>query len=83
MPNQFLSDRQYHRFWHFDLPKLTDEELTDELYYLRPILWGLKNNHWLRVRVEMIEEEITWRQGDTRREFRQRAKPKPAEGVKL
>ena len=82
VPDPLQSDRQYERFYHEDIPALEDGELTDELYALRPLLWGLDSGHWLRERVLMLEKELSKRQHDTRYKF-SKPKPKPAEGVKL
>ena len=81
VPDPLVSDRQYCRFYHLDVSALDDEELADELHFLRPLLWGLDSQHWLRERVQMIENELL-RRSDTRHEFRQ-LKPKPAKGVVL
>jgi hypothetical protein len=83
IPDPFASDKQYSRYQHLDLPELEDTELTDELYALRPLLWGLPGDHWLRERVKILEAEISKRWGSTSHEFRGQPKPKLAEGVKL
>ena len=83
VPDPLSSDRQYARFNHLDLPGLEDIELSDELYALRPLLWGLSGDHWLRERVQMLEDELVKRRGNTGHEFRGWPKPKLAEGVKL
>lgn len=83
IPDPLSSDQQYTRFHHLDLTELEDTELTDELYALRPILWGLPADHWLRERVRALEKESYKRRGDAGHKFSGRQKPKPAEGVKL
>jgi hypothetical protein len=83
VPDPLQSDRQYQRFHHLDLSGLGDMELTDELHYLRPLLWGLDSEHWLRERVRMLEGEMIKRSGNTGYDFRKRQKSKPAEGVEL
>ncbi len=83
IPDPVASDRQYNRFYHFDIEGLEDTELIDELYALRPLLWGRSPNHWLRERVRMLETELIKRRGHIRDELRGRLKPKPAEGVTL
>lgn len=83
VPDPLLNDRQYERLYHFDIPSLGDVELTDELNYLRPLLWGLPPDHWLRERVRMLDAERIKRRGATRYEFSKQPKPKPAEGVML
>ena len=80
-PDPLRSDRQWEQFYHFDIPGLEDTELTDELYALRPLLWGLPSDHWLRERVTALEVEVSKRQKDTRIEFSK--KPKQASGVRL
>ena len=82
VPDPLFSDRQYERFNHLDLPELEDGELLDELWALRPGLWGLDAEHWLRERVIMLEKELSKRQRDTRYKF-SKPKSKPAEGVRL
>ena len=82
IPDPFHSDRQYERFYHEDIPALEDGELIDELYALRPLLWRLDPEHWLRERVMMLEKELSKRQHDTRYKF-SKPKPKLAKGVKL
>jgi len=83
IPDPLSSDQQYARFYHLDIPSLEDGELTDELYALRPLLWGLQGDHWLRERVAKLGAEVIKRWGNTGNEFRVRQKPKLAEGVKL
>jgi hypothetical protein len=67
IPDPFVSEQSYIRFHHSDICGLEDIELTDELYYLRPLLWGLDANHWLRERVTKLEEEIQKRTYSQRR----------------
>lgn len=83
IPDPLDTDRQYARFYHLDLSELEDSELTDELHYLRPLLWGLDPQHWLRERVQMLEKELAKRRGAARYEPSRQRKPKPAEGVRL
>ena len=82
IPDPLQSDRQYARFCHLDLPDLENSEVQDELWALRPLLWGLTADHWLRGRILALEEELR-RRGATRYEPSRRPKPKSAEGVKL
>jgi len=51
VPNPLVTDKEYRRFYHVNLCGLEYEELTDELHYLRPLLWGLDSIHLLRERV--------------------------------
>lgn len=83
IPDPLLSDRQCERFYHYDIPSLEDIELTDELYALRPLLWGLPAKHWLKERVSRLEHELAKRRGDTSFRSSGQPKPKPAEGIKL
>ena len=82
IPDPLSSDQHFARFYHLDLPELEDIELTDELYALRPLLWGLPTDHWLRERVTRLEAELIKRKANIFHEFRGRPKPKLAEGVK-
>ena len=82
IPDPLSGDRQYARFYHLDIEGLEDTALTDELYALRPLLWGLPGEPWLRERVKMLEAELAKRRY-AGHEFRGQPKPKPAEGVKL
>lgn len=61
IPDPLNSDAQFARFYHFDLSDLDDTELLDELNCLRPLLWGLPVDHWLRQRVQALERELTSR----------------------
>jgi len=82
-PDPLASIQQYTRFYHYDIAEMGDMELGDELRYLEASLWQLDDNHWLRQRVEMIQLELTKRQGDTNYGTRQHQIPKQAEGVEL
>lgn len=83
IPNPFSSLEQYERYWHLDLTQLEDDNLTDELHALRPLLWGLPDDHWLRTRVRMLEAEMVKRKINISQEFRVQPKPKLAKGVTL
>lgn len=83
IPNPLMTDRQYDRFYHLDLTELRDTELQDEIDFLRPLLWGIPDDHWLRERVNKLEAEIVKRRGYIRADFAKQLKPKRAEGVKL
>jgi hypothetical protein len=61
IPNPLESDNQRQRYYHFDLPGLELSDLLDELYCLRPLLWGLRKDDWLRGRVKRIEGELAKR----------------------
>lgn len=76
VPCPLSSDRQYYRFHHVDLPDLDDTHLTDELHYLRPRLWGIPPNHWLRERVARLESELRKRH-ILKAEPRRRQEPEP------
>lgn len=47
----------YLRFHHMDLSDLGDSDLLDELSALRPLLWGLPANDWLRERAQVLRAE--------------------------
>jgi hypothetical protein len=67
IPAPLDSDRQYERFYHFDITGLDDTQLIDELDALRPFLWWkLPDNDWLQERVRLLKGEsrkrgLTWR----------------------
>jgi len=69
--NPLDSYEGYLRFHHLDVSALTDSELRDELYFLRPQLWGLPQEDWLRQRVQVLEAE-TYRRSRARQD---RARP--------
>jgi hypothetical protein len=84
IPDPLVSDQQYARFYHFDIPSLEDTDLIDELHMLRPLLWWrLPSDPWLRERVKMLEQELAKRRGDAGFEFSGRPKRRLAEGIKL
>lgn len=62
IPDSLNSDAEYTRFYHLDIPELDDTELRDELYALRPLLWGLAEGDWVRQRVRGLESELAKRQ---------------------
>ena len=64
IPDPLDNDSQYARFYHLDIATLDDTELLDELYALRPILWGLAPDNWLRERVKLIQTELAKRKYD-------------------
>lgn len=61
IPEPFNSDTEFNRFYHRDIPKLENSELRDEYYALRPLLWGLPIDNWLRQRVAKLGKEISVR----------------------
>jgi hypothetical protein len=63
IPNPIETEEQYGRFHHLDLPGLDDTDAIDELHALRPLLWGLPKDDWLRERVRMIDCELKRRRG--------------------
>lgn len=85
-PNPLSSDTEFNRYYHYDIPGAELSDLQDELYCLRPLLWGLPQNHWLRERVSQLQAEITKRKysGHDLPQGKPKVKPKRlAEGVKL
>ena len=83
IPNPLDNDNQYRRFHHLDIADIDDSELSEELWALRPYLWGLPSNHWLRERVKELGAELAKRQGVVKYEPRRQPRRKLAEGVKL
>lgn len=58
VPNPMDTDTSFYRFQNLDLDELSETDLADEYYALRPQLWGLPPNHWLRTRVAALESEL-------------------------
>ncbi len=58
VPNPMDTDTSFYRFHNLDSDKLSENELADEYHALRPQLWGLSPNHWLRNRVAALESEL-------------------------
>ena len=86
IPDPLDNDKAYCRFYFLDLPDLELSDLRDELYALRPLLWGLPKDNWLRQRVEALQAEITRRKYSDSQlpQATPKARPKRlAEGVKL
>ncbi len=81
IPDPLADSKQYRRFYCIDLDELEDMELTDEINYLRPKLWGLPKVNWARERVWLLEEEMKKRRGNT--DFRIQQKPKKVEGIRV
>ena len=63
IPDPLNSDSEYARFNHFDIPELDNSELTDELNYIKALLWEVPAGHWLRQRVKALERELAKRRG--------------------
>lgn len=97
IPNPLDSDKEYSRYYHYDLAGIETEDLLCELYSTRCQLWLLKSNcfarmlglfeqdrriKWLRERIFRIDAELSKRRYATR-ETRSQPKPKLAEGVRL
>jgi len=66
IPDPLDNDLAYARFYHFDIDTLEPTDILDELYALRPLLWGLPESHWLRERVRLLEADLVKRKYDTR-----------------
>ena len=62
IPDPLQNDSQYDRYYHFDIPNLELNDIRDELYALRPLLWGLPKGDWIRERVGVLENELARRQ---------------------
>jgi len=78
----------WRRYYHHDISELELSELVDELHALRPFLWGLPRNHWLRERVRVLENELTKRKYAEPQLPKPKSRPSPRvkhqlEGVKL
>ena len=97
VPDPFLSDREFSRYYHHDLADMETEDLLSELCSLRCRLWLLKSDRfryligpfeqgrrieWSRERISRIEAELR-KQRYATRETRSQPKPKLAEGVIL
>ena len=97
IPDPLNSDREYSRYYHYDLASMETEDLLCELCSTRCQVWLLKSNRfvrvlglfeqsrrleWLRERISRIEAELRKRRYSTR-EIRSQPKPKLAEGVVL
>jgi len=61
IPNPVESANQYERYYHHDIPGLEVSDIRDELYALRPLLWGLPKVDWIRERVRELEKELARR----------------------
>ena len=96
-PNPLNSDREYNRYYHYDLAGVEIRDLLCELYASRYRLWLLRSERsalifgiyeksrrikWYRERISRIEAELRKRRYATR-EARSQPKPKLAEGVRL
>jgi len=62
-PNPLYSDMQYLRYYNLDIANMDDQDLADEFYTLRSLLWGLPRNDWLRERVKLLGRELAKRRG--------------------
>ena len=97
IPDPLYSDREYERFYHYDITNMETGDLLCELCSTRCQLWLLKSDRfarmlglfeqsrriaWLQERILRIEAELRKRRYATR-EIRSQPKPKLAEGVKL
>ena len=61
IPNPLQSDSHYGRYHCFDIPNLEVDDILDEIYALRPLLWGSSKDDWLRLRVKALEGELASR----------------------
>lgn len=97
VPDPLYSDREYERFYHYDITNMETEDLLCELCSTRCQLWLLKSDRfarmlglfeqsrrigWLRERVSRVETELRKRRYAIR-ETRSQPKPRLAEGVTL
>jgi hypothetical protein len=58
IPDPMRSLQQYERFHHSDISDLSDSDLLEELWALRPFLWELPSDHWLRGRCLELERDL-------------------------
>lgn len=97
IPNPLDSDKEYLRYYHYDLADMEIEDLLCELCATRCQLWLLKSDRfarivglfeqgrrieWLRERISRIEIELKKRRYATQ-ETRSQPKSKLAKGVTL
>ena len=61
IPDPMAGDKECARYYHLDIQGLNDVEVMDEYYALRPCLWGLPSDHWLRQRVKALGIELARR----------------------
>jgi hypothetical protein len=65
-----LSIQQYVRYYHMDIPDLSEDELQAELWSLRPLLYCLTpEKQWIRDRVRELGKEYG------RRHYAQKPQP--------
>jgi hypothetical protein len=95
IPNPFDSDKEFNRFYHYDLPDMEVEDLLCELCATRYRLWLLSRSsrllslyeqrqriRWYQERIHRIEAELRNRRY-VAWHGRSQPKPKLAEGVRL
>lgn len=61
IPDPLNTDTEYDRFHHVDVAGMDPEEMANELDALRPLLWGLAADNWLRGRVKVLEAALSKR----------------------
>ena len=84
IPNPLENDSQYNRYYHYDISHTELSDLWDELHALRPLLWGLPQDDWLRQRLRELENEVAKRKYGDKQPAKAKPKPKRlVEGVKL
>ena len=73
IPNPMYSVQQYNRYYHLDIPDLTDEAIQEELWSLCPLLFGLlPGNKWIKERVFELTKEYNRRRYFKRVQARKR-----------
>jgi hypothetical protein len=63
IPNPLFSDRQFDRFHNQDVEYLETREIAEELWSIRPYLYRLPDDHWLREREKALGAEMARRTG--------------------
>ena len=73
IPNPMYSVQQFNRYYHLDIPDLTDEAVQEELWSLRPLLFRLLHGkEWIKERVFELTKEYNRRRYFKRVQARKR-----------
>jgi len=73
IPNPMYSVQQFNRYYHLDIPDLTDEAIQEELWSLRPLLFRLPPcKEWIKERVFELTKEYNRRRYFKRVQARKR-----------
>lgn len=86
VPDYLDNSDAFKRFYHEDIPFIETKALWEELYFLRPLLWG-NEKPWYGERVQRIEQEIRRRRcrntSSTKKSYREPTNTPRAKGVRL